>query len=268
MSTTTTNFGITLPEGIDTFNPLTFNNDAFTLIDNQMFKNQQRGCTEATHILNEGVHTIVRKLPTTPLLVFIATADYSINDTFDVDGVNCQLRYANGRVPYSDAFKSNQAVLCYLNGSILNLISASNPTARDVNFNLEHTPNLHTPTVQGAIEEINSRVSVIKDDSSSFEIGNIRVCYGTATLNAVINPSCAEVTVSLPKPYVDNQYTCVATLSHNISYAKYFGVTTRVAVSQANSFSLRAMRSSGTFTADDLVSTPLTCKWITIGVIA
>lgn len=119
MSTTTTNFGITLPEGIDTFNPLTFNNDAFTLIDAQMRTIKNATVGSANHVLSENINTITRSDSNTNTFIFIASSDYGAAQNFYVDGAPVNVRYSDGTLPRNGAYRTNQAVLCNLNGNIL-----------------------------------------------------------------------------------------------------------------------------------------------------
>ena len=125
MSSTTTNFGIVKPEGTDTFEPLTYNNQAFDKIDSQMKINQDNGTTKATHTYIDGINTILREIATCNTLIFVASADYVAGSTIAVDGVTCTFRYSDGTAPTDGAFKTNQAVMCYLNGTILTLVSAT-----------------------------------------------------------------------------------------------------------------------------------------------
>ena len=121
MSTTTNNFGITLPEGIDTFNPLTFNNDAFTQIDSEMRTIKNATVGSANHVLSENINTITRSDSNTNTFIFIASSDYGATQNFYVDGVPVNVRYSDGSAPINGAYRTNQAVLCHLNGNILTI---------------------------------------------------------------------------------------------------------------------------------------------------
>ena len=118
---TTTNFGITLPEGGDTFNPLTFNNDAFTLVDSLLRTTKNATVGTANHSLSENINTITRVDSNTNTFTFIASSDYDTSQDIYVDGVPVNVRYSDGSAPRNNAYRTNQAVLCYLNGSILTL---------------------------------------------------------------------------------------------------------------------------------------------------
>ena len=120
---TTNNFGITLPEGADTFNPLTFNNNAFTLVDSviRTVKNATVGL--ANQVLSENVNTIARADSNTNAFIFIASSDYETTQNFFVDDVPVNVRYSDGTAPKNGAYRTNQAVLCYVNGSVLTLFA-------------------------------------------------------------------------------------------------------------------------------------------------
>lgn len=118
---TTTNFGITLPEGTDTFNPLTFNNDAFTLVDSLLRTTKNATVGTANHLLSEDINTITRADSNTSMFTFIASSDYVASQAVYVDGAPVNVRYSDGSAPGNNAYRTNQAVLCYLNGSILTL---------------------------------------------------------------------------------------------------------------------------------------------------
>ena len=118
---TTTNFGITLPEGTDTFNPLTFNNDAFTLVDSLLRTTKNATVGTANQLLSEDINTITRADSNTSMFTFIASSDYVTSQAVYVDGALVNVRYSDGSAPSNNAYRTNQAVLCYLNGSILTL---------------------------------------------------------------------------------------------------------------------------------------------------
>lgn len=120
---TTPNFGIVMPEGTDTFAPLTFDNNAYTLIDSVMKANQDRGITTASCVVSGGIVSLTRAITSCAFFVFTATGDFDPLETVAVDGVIVAVRYADGTVPEAGAWVINQSVLCYLNGTILNVIS-------------------------------------------------------------------------------------------------------------------------------------------------
>lgn len=181
MSTTTTNFNIVLPEGSDTFNPLTFNNNAFTLVDSVMKANQDRGITPATHIYLDGVNTISRNIATCDTLIFVASSDYEAGSTVAVDGVTMTFRYSDGSAPRSGAFRINQAVLCHINGTILTLLSAS---AADI------------APLQEAINGLDTRVTALE----GVEGGGRFIARGSDIYeNIVAATTLAELYDAIPK---------------------------------------------------------------------
>lgn len=129
MSTTTTNYNIVLPEGTDTFNPLVYENDAFTLIDAALKAVDDFAITTATHVLSGSINTLTRSKANRNMIVFIATSDYLASQAFTVDGNTVVFRDADATTPRDGAFKTNQAVVCYLNGSILEMVSTGGLSA-------------------------------------------------------------------------------------------------------------------------------------------
>lgn len=162
MSTTTTNFNITLPEGVDTFNPLIFNNDAFTLIDSIMRTIKNATIGTANQVLSENVNTITRTDSNTNAFIFIASSDYETTQEFYVDGVPVTVRYSDGYAPKNGAYKTNQAVLCYLNGNILTLFINNSELLAAINISYDNSSSALTGTnVQNAIDEVVTRTQTI-----------------------------------------------------------------------------------------------------------
>ena len=143
MSTTTNNFGITLPEGSDTFNPLTFNNDAFTLVDSLLRTIKNATVGTANHSLSDNINTITRVDSNTNMFTFIASSDYATSQATYVDGTSVNVRYSDGSSPGNNAYRTNQAVLCYLNGSILTLFTSNVPEKSYVGM-IIHSTTLDT----------------------------------------------------------------------------------------------------------------------------
>lgn len=195
MATNTTNFNIVLPEGSDTFNPLTFNNNAFSLIDEQMKKNQDAGITTATHTFIDGSNTILRTIGSCNMLVFVASADYVAGSTIAVDGVTCTLRYADGTAPKSNAFRTNQAVLCYLNGTILTLISAKASVEDALIGNLDDLETDEKNTIVGAVNEVVDDVTELSSKLIQIEENEfgLAIMYPNGVMECVRS---VEITVS------------------------------------------------------------------------
>lgn len=215
MSTLTQNFGIVLPEGNDIFNPLTFNNDAFTKVDAQMKKNQDAGLTSATHNLIDGVNQILREIGTCPLFIFTATSDYEASQTFAVDGVTCTFRYADGTAPTDGAFATNQTVLCYLNGTIINLISTRRQNAGSTSY---------TGAVEGA-NNVKSAIDTLQGEHEAVlekfeDIGSVlssaRYAYTNASdTNLSAGGQSSQIAINFTPPEGYRTVACVGVWSDN-----------------------------------------------------
>lgn len=162
MSTTTTNYNIVLPEGNDTFNPLVYENDAFTLLDSALKGVDDSAITTATHVLSGSVNALTRSKANRSLIVFVATADYLASQAFTVDGTAVVFRDADATTPRDGAFKTNQAVVCYLNGSILDMVSAGG-----VNSIIGSTDisAIGDGSITGAVDTLNTAIAALQSQS-------------------------------------------------------------------------------------------------------
>lgn len=156
---TTQNFNIVLPEGTDTFAPLTFNNNAFTLIDQIMKQNQDAGITTATAVLENDILTIVRSKPSVKFFAFVASADYASSNVVTVDGVQVSVRLADGTIPKNGAWVTNQLVLCALTGTIMNVISASAGVSPATVGDLTNLETSDKSSIVNAINEVSEGVA-------------------------------------------------------------------------------------------------------------
>lgn len=155
---TTQNFNIVLPEGTDTFAPLTFNNNAFTLIDQIMKQNQDAGITTATAVLENDILTIVRSKPSVKFFAFVASADYAASNVVTVDGVQVSVRLADGTIPRNGAWVTNQLVLCAITGTIMNVISASAGVSPAAVGDLTNLETSDKSSIVNAINEVSEGV--------------------------------------------------------------------------------------------------------------
>lgn len=156
---TTQNFNIVLPEGTDTFAPLTFNNNAFTLIDQIMKQNQDAGITTATAVLENDILTIVRSKPSVKFFAFVASADYASSNVVTVDGVQVSVRLADGTIPRNGAWVTNQLVLCAVTGTIMNVISASSGVSPTTIGDLTNLETSDKSSIVNAINEVSEGVA-------------------------------------------------------------------------------------------------------------
>ena len=163
MATQTTHFNINKPEGTDIFAPLTFDNDAYDLIDGVMYDNQNRGITTTTISFSAGTFAILRTVPTCNFLVFTAPADYTSGNVVEVDGSVKTVRFMDGTSLPTGAWKINYSVLAYVDGSILNIISATTGDVASLIGDLTDLDTIDKSSVVNAINEVNTNVGTKQD---------------------------------------------------------------------------------------------------------
>lgn len=122
---TTDNFDLNLVQGNDKVNPFTFENPNFEKIDEQMYNNMLGTVGTATELKSSNVHALTRDNPETAIFRFVATADYTIGDTFTVDGVSVTALMSDGTPLANKCYVINANVLCCLTGSVLTFYVAS-----------------------------------------------------------------------------------------------------------------------------------------------
>ena len=130
---TTTNFGLKQYEGADEFNPLNVDVYNNAIIDGAMKTNADNSIPNATHILSGTVHAIVRSNPNATMFRFQATADFTVGDSFTVDGIAYTAQTTSGDQLQTDAFVEDAVVIGSLEGSDLTLYVNNMGTAPDSN---------------------------------------------------------------------------------------------------------------------------------------
>ena len=119
MSTTTEHYELNIAEGTDLVNPLIDTFPNFTKIDEAMWNNKLGGVILATHLLSGSVHAITLEPQDATVFRFVATADYTVGQTFTVNGQQVTGLTTNGTTLSNKAFVVNQNVLCCLVGTNL-----------------------------------------------------------------------------------------------------------------------------------------------------
>lgn len=120
--TNTTNYNLIEVEGTDLFNPLTQFNPNWTAIDTAMKANADAGITIATELKSGTVHALTRTNPDVAVMRFVATASYTLGDSFTVDGISVTALTADGQTLPTGAYVINQSVVAILVGSNLTFL--------------------------------------------------------------------------------------------------------------------------------------------------
>ena len=154
----TANYNLNVPEGTDIVNPLVQDNPNWTAIDAAMYANKLRVIGTATEVTTGTVHALTRADADIPMFRFVATSDYNTGDTFTVDGVSVTARIANGTAINHKAYVINSAVVCILDGSILNILNVEGVIEAE-NVSYDNTGSgLSAGNVQNAIDELDTNI--------------------------------------------------------------------------------------------------------------
>lgn len=129
MSKTTTNYGLFIAEGTDLFNPLTQTNPTYEKIDTQLKKNADNSVTSATETKTGIVHALVRDVPSSNVIRFVATSNFESGDTFTVDGIVVVATTTSGEQIADGAFIAGNSVIGVLNNNRLTLFVSVKPTS-------------------------------------------------------------------------------------------------------------------------------------------
>lgn len=114
---TTTNYELNIAEGTDKYNHLTIDNPNYEKIDSIMKENEDSAVQTATELKNGTVHAITLNKPNASMFRFVATSDYTVGETFTVDGQQVTALLPNGATLGTGAYHINANVLCCLVGT-------------------------------------------------------------------------------------------------------------------------------------------------------
>lgn len=115
MATTTTNYGLNLPEGSDLYNHLVYDNPNYVKIDTELKNNKLRGFENATELVSGTVHALTRLDTDANYLVFRASAKYLEGDTFTLDGSSINAYCIDGTSLPDEAYIIGAMVVCFVN---------------------------------------------------------------------------------------------------------------------------------------------------------
>lgn len=131
MAEKSTHYNLDILKGDDIYNPnTTFNN--FEKIDNDMFSIDINAIHSATHILTGTVNALTRTNTEFNIFKFIATAPYTANQTFTVDGTQVSAQTTNGQPLDTNCYVIGATVLCMMNGTLLTMFVTPNKISTDI----------------------------------------------------------------------------------------------------------------------------------------
>ena len=120
----TANYNFNVPVGSDVVNPLVQDFPNWSNLDTILRNIANTGIVTATHTKTGTIHTLTFSDTTVPMIRFQATADFSTNDTFTVNGVSVSALTVAGESLPDGAFVIGSMVLCELRDNLLTVYSS------------------------------------------------------------------------------------------------------------------------------------------------
>ena len=157
MAQTTANYSFNIAEGTDVVNLLTQCYPNFTSLDTILKGIDDSAITVASETKSGTVHQLVRSNTNRNVIRFSATSNFTLGDTFTVDGTLVTATTIAGTALQTGDFVINSNVLAILNGALLTVLvggSAVTPDAEDVPYD-NSVSGLTATDVQAAIDEVN-----------------------------------------------------------------------------------------------------------------
>ena len=159
MAQTTANYNLNIAEGTDTVNLLTQCYPNFSTLDSIIKGIDDSAITVASETKSGTVHQLVRSNTNRNVIRFSATSNFTLGDTFTVDGTPVTATTIAGTALQTGDFVINSNVIAILNGALLTVLvggSAPTPDAEDISYD-NSVSGLTAADVQAAIDELAAR---------------------------------------------------------------------------------------------------------------
>ena len=155
MAQTTPNYSLNIAEGTDVVNLLTQCYPNFSTLDTVIKGIDDNAITVASETKSGTVHQLVRSSANRNVIRFSATSNYTLGDTFTVDGTPVTAVTIAGTALQTGDFVINSNVFAILNGAQLTVMVGGNsaPAASDVSYDNTGS-GLSATDVQNAIDEV------------------------------------------------------------------------------------------------------------------
>ena len=191
MAQTTPNYSLNIAEGTDTVNLLTQCYPNFSTLDTVVKGIDDSAITVASETKSGTVHQLVRSNANRNVIRFSATSNFTLGDTFTVDGTPVTATTVAGTALQTGDFVINSNVIAILNGALLTVYaggSAPSPAAADVSYDNTGS-GLTSTNVQDAIDEVESEVSSLTatvgtELTASLSAGATSVTFTDAKITA------------------------------------------------------------------------------------
>lgn len=143
-------YNLKLVEGSDIVNPLNIDKPNYEAIDGVMYANECASIGTATELTTGTVHALTRSKENQNVFKFRATSNYTLGDTFTVDGGAVVAQYPDGSSLSDRCYIVGAEVLCSLNSGQLTLFINKEYTADNVAYG--------TSTVKAELDDINTEL--------------------------------------------------------------------------------------------------------------
>lgn len=159
MAQTTANYNLNIAEGTDTVNLLTQCYPNFTSLDSIIKGIDDSALTVASETKSGTVHQLVRTSRNRNVMRFSATSNYTLGDTFTVDGTPVTAVTIAGTALQTGDFVINSNVIAILNGAQLTVLVGGSASGAASDITYDNTGSGLTATnVQDAIDEVEGNI--------------------------------------------------------------------------------------------------------------
>ena len=173
----TSNYELIVVEGSDKVNLLTQMNPNTEKIDEVMKSNENSGVQIATELFSGTVHAITRTVKSASMFKFTAVSNYTLGDTFTVDGVQVTALLTSGEALETGAYIIGSEVLCSLKGTLLTVYSQKASGKVKLAENSEKLGG-ELPNYYAKQSELDNIENVI-NDMPKIRCGRIRAGFNT-----------------------------------------------------------------------------------------
>ena len=194
----TDNYELNLVEGSDIVNPLVQDVPNYEAIDAAMFDNKEHSVGVATELKTGTVHSLTRQNADAAVFRFTATSDYTVGDTFEVDGVQVSALLVDGTTLPNRCYIIGSEVLASLKGTLLT-VYANRTTASDSDrlggqLPAYYATDADLDNLEGVVDAHTNQIRQISDKITWSSVGS---ALGTNYISLPANFSEVHIVVLL-----------------------------------------------------------------------
>lgn len=244
------NYELNLVEGSDIVNPLVQDVPNYEAIDAAMFDNKEHSVGVATELKTGTVHSLTRQNEDAAVFRFTATSDYTVGDTFEVDGVQVSALLVDGTTLPNRCYIIGSEVLASLKGTLLT-VYANRTTASDADrlggqLPAYYATDADLDSLEGVVDAHTEQIRQLNSDKSQSpsytNFSTERTSPYQPTTNKWVSISARGNGAMLAQLYVAGNLVWVGVLNSNGEYSSFspsfyipIGITVSWQVSGMNS---------------------------------